>query len=99
MKVRKFLGSNSREALRRARTALGDDAVVLSSRQSPEGFELVALAKDDIGALVSHTKNEVVRKKDFSEPKKPEPVKIEPAQSPDLVNELRALRGLVQEQA
>jgi flagellar biosynthesis protein FlhF len=53
MKVRRYIAANSREALARARTEIGADAVVLSSRQTGSGFELLALAKNDIAALVS----------------------------------------------
>jgi len=53
MKVRKFLAANSREALSKARSELGAEAVVLSSRKTAMGFEILALAKDDIATLVS----------------------------------------------
>lgn len=58
MKVRKFLAANSREALSKARAELGAEAVVLSSRKTPDGFEILALAKDDIATLVSAGRND-----------------------------------------
>jgi flagellar biosynthesis protein FlhF len=92
MKVRKFVGQNSRETLRMARAELGEEAVVLSSRRTPEGFELLALAKDDIGALVSSSlpaAREASR--GISQP---------PAQpAAQVMQEIRALRGLLEEQS
>ncbi|MBI3375642.1 MAG: flagellar biosynthesis protein FlhF [Betaproteobacteria bacterium] len=58
MKVRKYLAPNSREALAQARAELGAEAVVLSSRQTSHGFELLALAKDDIATLVQAGREE-----------------------------------------
>lgn len=52
MKVQRFVAANSRVALALARAGLGADAVVLSSRQTENGFELLALAKGDIATLV-----------------------------------------------
>jgi flagellar biosynthesis protein FlhF len=53
MKVQRFVAPNSREALAMARAELGAEAVVLSSRQTASGFELLALAKGDIATLVN----------------------------------------------
>lgn len=51
MNVKKFLGENSRTTLRRVRQALGEDAVILSSRQVAAGFEMMAMAHDDVANL------------------------------------------------
>lgn len=51
MNVQKFVASNSREALRLVRNAMGSDAVILSNRSVPEGVEIMALAGEDIAAL------------------------------------------------
>ena len=53
MNVQKFIGSNSRDALRQVRDILGADAVILSNRSVPGGVEIMALAGDDIASLVS----------------------------------------------
>ena len=42
MDIRRFRGKNSRAAMAQVREALGPEAVILSSRRSAEGVELVA---------------------------------------------------------
>jgi len=51
MKVHKFFGTNSREALREVKAALGPDAGVLSNTMVEGGVEITALAPDDIARL------------------------------------------------
>jgi flagellar biosynthesis protein FlhF len=52
LNIRKFVGANSRDALRLVREALGPDAVVLSNRTLDDGsVELVALADSDLAAI------------------------------------------------
>ncbi len=51
MNVRKFQAPTPREALRAVRAALGDEAIVLSSRSVGGGTELLAMAPADIDAL------------------------------------------------
>ncbi|NKJ45960.1 flagellar biosynthesis protein FlhF [Burkholderia sp. SG-MS1] len=52
MNIRKFVGANSRDALRLVREALGPDAVVLSNRTMDDGsVEIVALADSDLAAI------------------------------------------------
>ncbi|QQC63044.1 flagellar biosynthesis protein FlhF [Paraburkholderia ginsengisoli] len=52
MNIRKFVGANSRDALRLVREALGPDAVVLSNRTLGDGsVEIVALADSDLAAI------------------------------------------------
>ncbi len=53
MNVLKFYAPTPREALRAAREALGDNAVVLSSRSAHGGAELVVMAGDDVDALAA----------------------------------------------
>ena len=48
MSVKKFIASTAREALRDIRNELGDDAIILSNRQTDEGVEIIALANEDI---------------------------------------------------
>jgi flagellar biosynthesis protein FlhF len=49
--VKRFTARNTREALRLVREALGDDAVVLSTKPSPGGVEVVAMPPESIGHL------------------------------------------------
>jgi len=51
MNVRRFTARNTREALRLVREALGDDAVVLSTKPSPGGVEVVAMPPESLGHL------------------------------------------------
>ena len=44
MNVQRFIAPNSREAMALARAAHGDTAVILSSRSTDDGFEVVATA-------------------------------------------------------
>lgn len=53
MNVKKFSASNSRDALRKVRDALGPDAVILSNRSIDGGVEIMALANEDIAALAA----------------------------------------------
>jgi flagellar biosynthesis protein FlhF len=53
MNVKKFSASNSRDALRKVREALGPEAVILSNRSVDGGVEIMALANEDIAALVA----------------------------------------------
>ncbi|MBF8221186.1 flagellar biosynthesis protein FlhF [Halomonas sp. 328] len=45
MSVTRFLGANVREAMRRVRSALGDDALILANRRTDEGIEILAMAE------------------------------------------------------
>ncbi|QJQ96574.1 MULTISPECIES: flagellar biosynthesis protein FlhF [Halomonadaceae] len=46
MSVRRFVAANSRDAMRQVREALGDDALILSNRQTEGGVEVLALAEE-----------------------------------------------------
>ncbi|MEP6740610.1 MAG: flagellar biosynthesis protein FlhF [Caldimonas sp.] len=51
MNVRRFTAKNSREALRLVREALGDDAVVLSTKPCTGGVEVLAMAPEGMGQI------------------------------------------------
>ncbi|BAN24499.1 flagellar biosynthesis protein FlhF [Caballeronia insecticola] len=62
MNIRKFIGANSRDALRQVREALGPDAVVLSNRTLDDGsVEIVAVADSDIASISPAVKEQAVR--------------------------------------
>ncbi|MBZ9556941.1 MULTISPECIES: flagellar biosynthesis protein FlhF [unclassified Modicisalibacter] len=46
MSVQRFIGANSRDAMRQVRAALGDDALILANRRVDEGVEILALAEE-----------------------------------------------------
>ena len=51
MNVQTFVAANAREALARIRRELGEDAVVLSTREHPEGVEILASAYAGMSVL------------------------------------------------
>lgn len=50
MKLRKFVAPTTREALALVKESLGDDAVVLTTRESREGIEILAAAQNELSA-------------------------------------------------
>ncbi len=51
MSIRRFVGATAREALRQARDALGDDAMILANRQVDGGVEVLALNETGLAEL------------------------------------------------
>jgi flagellar biosynthesis protein FlhF len=54
MNVKKYIAATSREALRQVKNELGDDAVILSNRQTANGVEIMALASTEISSLAAN---------------------------------------------
>lgn len=52
MNAKKFVAKTTRECFRMMRDELGDDAMILSSRQVAEGIEMVAMLAQDVDELV-----------------------------------------------
>lgn len=52
MKVKRYIASTSREAMRQVKEELGDNAVILSNRKTRDGVEIMALADSDMSNLV-----------------------------------------------
>lgn len=52
MKVKRYIASTSREALRQVKEELGEDAVILSNRKIRNGVEIMALADSEMSNLV-----------------------------------------------
>ncbi|WP_321796666.1 flagellar biosynthesis protein FlhF [Caballeronia sp. J97] len=62
MNIRKFIGANSRDALRQVRETLGPDAVVLSNRTLDDGsVEIVGVADSDIASISPAAKEQAER--------------------------------------
>lgn len=51
MAVHKFVGTNSTDALRLVRQQLGGEAVILASRDTPNGVELIAMTPEELDDL------------------------------------------------
>jgi flagellar biosynthesis protein FlhF len=52
MNIQRFVAPTSREALAKARRQFGENAVVLSTRQTDDGFEVMATSEDGLAAIV-----------------------------------------------
>ncbi len=52
MNVRKFIAANAREALKKVKETLGNDAIILSNRGVPGGVEIMAVAARDMAMIV-----------------------------------------------
>lgn len=55
MKVKRYIASTSKEALRQVKEELGVDAVILSNRKTKDGVEIMALADSEMSSLVAAT--------------------------------------------
>ncbi len=53
MNAQRFIAPTSREAMAQAKAAFGDSAVILSSRSTDEGFEVVATAEEHLATLAT----------------------------------------------
>ena len=51
MNIQRFIAPTSREAMARARRQIGDSAVILSTRQTAEGFEVMAAAEESLASI------------------------------------------------
>ncbi len=52
MNVRKFIATNARDALKKVKETLGNDAIILSNRGVPGGVEIMAVAARDMAMIV-----------------------------------------------
>lgn len=52
MNVRKFIAASARDALRKVKETLGNDAIILSNRGIPGGVEIMAVAARDMAMIV-----------------------------------------------
>ncbi|MDZ4200592.1 MAG: flagellar biosynthesis protein FlhF [Gallionella sp.] len=68
MNIRKFIAPTARQALKDIRSELGEEAVILSNRQVPEGVEIIALANDDINKLTGSVSAHKVAEKITGKP-------------------------------
>lgn len=52
MNIKRFIAQSSREALAKARHQFGESAVILSTRQTDDGFEVMATSEAGLAAIV-----------------------------------------------
>lgn len=55
MNAQRFIAPNSRAAMAQAKAAFGDSAVILSTRSTEQGFEVVATAEEHLATLATHS--------------------------------------------
>lgn len=55
MNVRKFIAANARDAFRKVKESLGNDAIILSNRGVPGGVEIMAVAARDMAMIVPNS--------------------------------------------
>lgn len=55
MNVKKFIAANPRDALRKVKETLGNDAIILSNRGIPGGVEIMAVAARDMAMIAPTT--------------------------------------------
>ena len=55
MNIQRFTAPTSREAMAKARNAFGDSAVILSSRSTEDGFEVMAAAEESLAQVAQGT--------------------------------------------
>jgi flagellar biosynthesis protein FlhF len=79
MSAQRFVASNATDALRRIKAELGGDAVVLSSREVPEGVEILAIAADALVTLAPQPQRQAQPQAQADPPaRKPEPLPTPP---------------------
>jgi flagellar biosynthesis protein FlhF len=86
MKIRRYLAKDMRQALNQVRDAQGPDAVILSSRRTDEGVEVVAAVDFDAEAVI----NESAPAADYSRPAYSQPA-YSPAAPVDFARSVKTL--------
>ncbi len=97
MKVNRFVAPTSREALIQVREALGDDAVILSNRDTAEGVEILASSENILNSSIAVTN----ANPSDSSPKVSTPTPKANSSELELakvMSEIRAMRGSLEAQ-
>lgn len=97
MKVSRFIAPTSREALLQVREALGDDAVILSNRDTPEGVEILASSETLLNSSIDVLSNPANKAsaKTVTPPAQTTTSELELAK---VMSEIRAMRGSLEAQ-
>lgn len=112
MNVKKFIAPSSREALRKVRAALGDDAVILSNRNVDGQVEILAMNDSMLGSIMPESAKPQVTvdqpqfnsKAHLTEPKfdtnqvweAEQTVRANQAEMALMMNEIRSMRGMLE---
>jgi flagellar biosynthesis protein FlhF len=73
MNAQRFVAPNSREAMALARAAFGDHAVILSSRSTDAGFEVVATSEEQLSAIAAQVATPAAQASRATLPETPTP--------------------------
>jgi flagellar biosynthesis protein FlhF len=98
MNIRTFVAATPRDALRAARAALGEQAVVLSNRTVAAGTELMVMAPDDMQALLAQPAAPLAPVPAPGAAVAPVPQALQHELRDELKDELRSMRGLLESQ-
>ena len=110
MIVKKFVASTSREALHLVRQELGPDALILSNRAVDNGMEILAVAQGDLptqeGVDAAASPAARVKAKPRAKARVSAPaartaapvISIKEPESHSLVDEIRSMRGMLEQQ-
>ncbi|WP_412031227.1 flagellar biosynthesis protein FlhF [Halomonas sp. LR3S48] len=98
----RFLGANSREAMRQVRAALGDEALILANRHTEQGVEILAMAESaatdgdaSIGSVTPPSAESGRPATTPATPVGPDPAQAFEAMSARLLEEMRDMRALL----
>jgi flagellar biosynthesis protein FlhF len=112
MNVKKFIAPTSREALRKVRAALGEDAVILSNRNVDGQVEILAINDSMLGSIMPETSTPQITPKitqfnprahlTESSNAKPSILAVDPilhtspAEMAMMMSEIRSMRGMLE---
>ena len=68
MNVKRFIAANARDALKKVKESLGNDAIILSNRGVAGGVEIMAVAASDMAMLAPSTHQETPRSTTSNQP-------------------------------
>lgn len=99
MKLKRYLAPNMRQAMDLVREELGSDAVIMSTRNTDEGVEVVAAIDPDSKPPVAHDRN--AARSSFTSPEAqiaPENTVAQTNEISRMSEELKAVRSLLEDQ-
>lgn len=99
MNIRKFVAATTRQALKEIRDELGDEAVILSNRQTSDGVEMLASVSTE---MMRWAEGETPRKVEakVASPVPPAAAPIPPVQAANehILDEIRSMHCMLQQQ-
>jgi flagellar biosynthesis protein FlhF len=104
MKIKRFLGTDVRQAMRKVREALGEDAVILSNKRVNGGVEVIAAIDYDESAIYEQQPSidklvpQSTANSQSQEAVKPKVVWSQEPTLLEMKGELRSMRGLLETQ-